>query len=62
MDKPESVKYYVCPVLRQICSIVWRESTKGRKIMETKSSSFSVNAMDSPPLRGTMSPARKLPW
>lgn len=35
--------------------------TKGRKMIETMSSSFSVNAMANPPSRGMMSPARKLP-
>ena len=37
----------------------WR--TRGKNVMETMSSSFSVNAMASPPSRGMMSPARKPP-
>ena len=35
--------------------------TRGKKIIETMSSNFSVNSMASPPSRGTIIPAKKAP-
>lgn len=59
VESPESVKYYYNVRDRPLKWV--RTRTKGRKIMDTISSSFSVKAMASPPLRGTMTPARNAP-
>lgn len=62
VESPESVKYcagtaLVCVTRRKMKN----GHTKGRKMMDTISSSFSVSAIVSPPSRGTMIPVTNAP-
>jgi hypothetical protein len=57
--KPESVKY--CKSISLIERDNFITHTKGKNMIDTISSSFSVSAIARPPSRGTMSPARNAP-
>lgn len=60
MERPDNVKYY--GMFSAIRFVVREEMlTRGRKMIETISSSFSVSAMARPPSRGTMIPLKNAP-
>jgi hypothetical protein len=60
VERPESVKYYQIVSSMQSCDGLGTH-TRGKKMIETISSSFSVIVMARLPCRGTMSPTMNAP-
>jgi hypothetical protein len=61
VERPERVKYYATIIKLSEIKAHILSRTKGRKMMDTISSSFSVIVIASPPSRGTIKPTRNAP-